>query len=260
MKEYEKLKRIDKFSNVVGCFKRLQTGKLELFLIVIQIILVILCIMNILIVPHKELNLNPIFGLRIAILFFLILSLIIVVFNKICRSKRKLNSGYLFAIGFFGSLGALIFVPVNFLFVLIATIVTQSKIKKNQGSKKYDSNSILAIDIFTLLISIALFFFWYVELIFVYLRVKPEETIKEFVEAKKRFYESQSEKVVNVDISEKFEENHNRKVNNNIKRGSNDVDDMTSSNKVNHNDDKQSNQTKDDNISNKEEEEEKEDK
>ena len=71
---------------------------------------------------------------------------------------------------------------------------------------------------------------------------------------------SQSEKVVNVDISEKFEENHNRKVNNNIKRGSNDVDDMTSSNKVNHNDDKQSNQTKDDNISNKEEEEEKEDK
>ena len=260
MKEYEKLKRIDKFSNVVGCFKRLQTGKLELFLIVIQIILVILCIMNILIVPHKELNLNPIFGLRIAILFFLILSLIIVVFNKICRSKRKLNSGYLFAIGFFGSLGALVLVPINFLFVLIATIVTQSKIKKNQGSKKYDSNSILAIDIFTLLISIALFFFWYVELIFVYLRVKPEESIKEFVEAKKRFYESQSEKVVNVDISEKFEENHNRKVNNNIKRGSNDVDDMTSSNKVNHNDDKQSNQTKDDNISNKEEEEEKEDK
>ena len=260
MEEYEKIKKINRYSNLVGCFKRFQSGKLELFLIILEIIIIILCTMNVLIVPLNDLNLNPIFGLRIAIICFFALGLIIVSFNKIFRNKKKLNSGYLFCIGFFGSITSLSLVPLNFLFVLIVTIVTQSKIKNNDGEKKYDSNSILAIDIFTLLISIALFFFWYVELIFVYLRVKPEETIKEFVEAKKRFYESQSEKVVNVDISEKFEENHNRKVNNNIKRGSNDVDDMTSSNKVIHNDDKQSNQTKDDNISNKEEEEEKEDK
>jgi len=254
MREYEKLKRIDKYSNVVGCFKRLQTGKLELFLIVIQIILLILCIMNILIVPHKELNLNPIFGLRIAILFFLILSLIIVVFNKICRSKRKLNSGYLFAIGFFGSLGALIFVPINFLFVLIATIVTQSKIKKNQGSKKYDSNSILAIDIFTLLILIAIFFFWYVEVIFIYSRVKSEESLKEMIETKKHIIESQNEKVVNVEINEKFDENNKGNGNNinNINQGtSNEFDDITSNNKANVKEDKESNQSKDDNISEK---------
>ena len=252
MEEYNKIKKINRYSNLVGCFKRFQSGKLELFLIVLEIIIIILCTMNILIVPHKDLNLNPIYGLRIAIMCFFVLAFIIVCFNKICRNKKKLNSGYFFCIGFFGSIASLSLVPINFLFVLIVTIVTQSKIKNNDGEKKYDSNSILAIDIFTLLISIALFFFWYVELIFVYLRVKPEESIKEFVEAKKRFYESQSEKVANVDISEKFEENHNRKVNNNIKRGSNDVDDITSSNKVNQNDDKKSNQTKDDNISNKE--------
>ena len=144
-------------------------------------------------------------------------------------------------------------VPINFLFVLISAIITQSKIKNNEGNKKYDSSSILAIDIFTLLILIAIFFFWYVELIFVYLRVKPEETIKEFVEAKKKYFESQSEKVVNIDISEKFEENHKKKVKNNKKEeNNNDFDDITSTNKVNENDDKKSNQTKDDNISNKE--------
>ena len=254
MREYEKLKRIDKFSNVVGCFKRLQTGKLELFLIVIQIIILILCIMNILIVPHNELKLNPIFGLRIAILFFLILSLIVVIFNKICRNKRKMNSGYIFAIGFFGSLGALVLVPINFLFVLIATIVTQARIKKNEGTKKYDSSSILAIDIFTILILIAIFFFWYVEVIFIYSRVKSEESLKEMIENQKKIFESQNEKVVNVEINEKFDENNKGDENNinNINQGTNnEFDDITSSNKVSVKEDKESNQSKDDNISEK---------
>jgi hypothetical protein len=253
MEEYNKIKKINRYSNLVGCFKRFQSGKLELFLIVLEIIIIILCTMNILIVPHKDLNLNPIYGLRIAIMCFFVLAFIIVCFNKICRNKKKLNSGYFFCIGFFGSIASLSLVPINFLFVLISAIITQSKIKNNEGNKKYDSSSILAIDIFTLLILIAIFFFWYVELIFVYLRVKPEETIKEFVEAKKKYFESQSEKVVNIDISEKFEENHKKKVKNNKKEeNNNDFDDITSTNKVNENDDKKSNQTKDDNISNKE--------
>jgi len=228
MEEYNKIKKINRYSNLVGCFKRFQSGKLELFLIVLEIIIIILCTMNILIVPHKDLNLNPIYGLRIAIMCFFVLAFIIVCFNKICRNKKKLNSGYFFCIGFFGSIASLSLVPINFLFVLISAIITQSKIKNNEGNKKYDSSSILAIDIFTLLILIAIFFFWYVELIFVYLRVKPEETIKEFVEAKKKVKNN------------KKEENNN------------DFDDITSTNKVNENDDKKSNQTKDDNISNKE--------
>ena len=253
MREYEKIKRINKYSNFVGCFKRIQSGNLELFLIVLEIITIILCIMNILIIPHKELNLTPLFGLRIVIIAFFAFSLIIVIFNKIFRKKRKLNTGYLFAIGFFGSLGALALVPINFLFVLISTIITQSKIKHSKEDKRYETKSILAIDIFTLLLVFAIFFFWYVEVLFIYSKVNTEESIKEWIEAKKKFLESQNEKVVNVEISEKFDEN-NKENNNNIHPvTSNEFDDITSSNKVHTNEDKQSNQTKEDDISNKEE-------
>ena len=209
--------------------------------------------MNILIIPHKDLDLKQLFGLRIAIIVFLALSLIIACFNKICRNKRRLNSGYLFAIGFFGSLGALALVPINFLFVLISTIIVQSKIKNNKDDKRYDSTSILAIDIFTLLILVGIFFFWYVEVLFVYSRVKSEESLKELIEAKKNFFEGQNEKVVNVEFSEKFDENNKDKISNINPGTNNDVNDITSTNKVNMNEDKQSNQTKDDNISNKEE-------
>ena len=210
--------------------------------------------MNILIIPHKELNLTPLFGLRIVIIAFFAFSLIIVIFNKIFRKKRKLNTGYLFAIGFFGSLGALALVPINFLFVLISTIITQSKIKHSKEDKRYETKSILAIDIFTLLILIAIFFFWYVEVIFIYSRVKSEETLKEMIETKKHIIESQNEKVVNVEINEKFDENNKGNGNNinNINQGtSNEFDDITSNNKANVKEDKESNQSKDDNISEK---------
>jgi len=185
MEEYNKIKKINRYSNLVGCFKRFQSGKLELFLIVLEIIIIILCTMNILIVPHKDLNLNPIYGLRIAIMCFFVLAFIIVCFNKICRNKKKLNSGYFFCIGFFGSIASLSLVPINFLFVLISAIITQSKIKNNEGNKKYDSSSILAIDIFTLLILIAIFFFWYVELIFVYYESNLKKLLKNLLKLKK---------------------------------------------------------------------------
>lgn len=252
MIEYQKLKRIQKFSNLVGCFKRFQCGRIEVFLIVIQIIILLLCIMNILIIPHKELNLKPLFGLRIFIIVLLALSLIICSFNKIFRKRKKIYSGYFFVIGFFGSLGCLAFVPINFICVLILTIITNTKVKKPKNGKKYDANSILAIDIFTLLILVGMFFFWYMEVLLVYSKVKDEDSLKEHIETKKRYYESQNEKVVNV-INEKFNENNKGSANNNIPGTNNEFEDIESNNKENINEEKHSERSKDDSISNKEE-------
>ena len=251
MYEYEKLKRIDKYSKLVGCFKRLNSGKIELFLIILHIIILILCIMDILIIPFKEVNIKSLFALRIVIISFLALSFIICCFNKICRKKKGLTGGYSFCIGYLGSLFSLILIPINFLFCLISTILTYTKVK-NYKQKRYDYSSILAIDIFTLLILIVMFFFWYVEVLIVYSKVKNDESLKEFIEAKKRYFQSQNEKVVNVEINEKF--NENKKENPNNIYGTNmEYDDISSSNKVNTNEDKQSDKSKDDNISNKEE-------
>ena len=253
MLEYQKLKKIQKFSNLVGCFKRFPCGKIEIFLIVIHIIIILLCIMNILIIPHKDLNLKSLFGLRIFIVVILVLSLLICSLNKIFRKRKILNSGYYFVICFFGSIGSLSFVPLNFLFILISTIITSAKIKNYKGNKKFDSNSILAIDIFTLLILIAIFFFWYTVVLLVYSKVKEDESLKECIENKKKYFEGQSEKVVNVEINEKYEENNKASVNSNNPEIMKDFDDITSTNKVNNNEDKQSDKSKDDNISNKDE-------
>ena len=252
MIEYQKLKRIQKFSNLVGCFKRFQCGRLELFLIVLHIIIILLCIMNILIIPHKELKINSLFGLRIFIIAILALSLIICTLNKIFRSKKKFNSKSVFLIGFFGSLAALGFVPINFLFILISTIITNVKANNYKGDKRFDSSSMLAIDIFTILIIIGFFFFWYAEVLLVYSKIKENESLKEYIDAKKRYFESQNEKVVNVEINEKYYENNKGSVNTNNQGENNDFDDITSTNKVNINEDKRSEKSKDDNISNKE--------
>ena len=256
MMEYKKLKKIEKFSNPVGCLKRFNSGKIEIFLIIILIILIILSVMNILIIPFKEVNIYPIFGLRIVIVTIFAISLIVCSINKICRKKNKLNTGYTFCFGFFCSLGCLSLVPINFLFILISTIITYSKVKNNKEKKRYDYSSILAIDIFSLLIMIVLFFFWYAEVIIVYSKVKDGESLKEFIDTKKRYFESQNEKVVTVEINEKYEENNinNNNINKNIQPGTNaEFDDITSTNKVNVNVDKETNRSKDDNISNKEE-------
>jgi hypothetical protein len=253
MKEYNKLKRIDKFSNVVGCLKKFNSGKIELFLIVLLIIILILCIMNILIIPFKPVKIKPLFGLRITIIFFFSVSLIVSSINKICRMRKKLSSGYTLCLGFFCSLGCLCLVPINFLFTLISAIITYDKVKNYNGNTRYDYSSILAIDIFTLLIIIVLFFFWYAEVLFVYSKVKYDESLKENIDNKKKFFESQNKKVVSVEISEKYSE----KGDNNKKKFYNqpginmEFDDITSSNKVNiNNEDKESNKSKDDNIDN----------
>ena len=252
MKEYKKLKRIEKFSKVIGCLKIFNSGKIELFLIVLLIIILILCIMNVLIIPFNPVKINPLFVLRITIIFFFSVSLIISSINKICRMAKKLNTGYTLCFGFFLSLGCLCLVPINFLFTLIAAIITYDKVKNYNGNTRYDYSSILAIDIFTLLIIIVLFFFWYAEVLFVYSKVKHTETLKENIENKRKYFESQSEKVVNVDISEKYSEKGDKKKKVNKQPGANvDFDDITSSNKVNiNNEDKESNKSKDDNIDN----------
>ena len=90
MKEYNKLKRIDKFSNVVGCLKKFNSGKIELFLIVLLIIILILCIMNVLIIPFEPVNIKPIFGLRISIIFFFSVSLVVSSINKISLTSLHL--------------------------------------------------------------------------------------------------------------------------------------------------------------------------
>jgi hypothetical protein len=110
------------------------------------------------------------------------------------------------------------------------------------------------IIILCILLLIAIFFFWYVEVIFIYSRVKSEESLKEMIENQKKILESQNEKVVNVEINEKFDENNKGDENNinNINQGTNnEFDDITSSNKVSVKEDKESNQSKDDNISEK---------
>ena len=110
----------------------------------------------------------------------------------------------------------------------------------------------MLIDIFTILIIIGFFFFWYAEVLLVYSKIKENESLKEYIEAKKRYFESQNEKVVNVEINEKYYENNKGSVNTNNQGENNDFDDITSTNKVNINEEKKKKKSKDDNISNKE--------
>ena len=171
MEEYFKIKKIQKLSNLIGCLKRFPSGKIELFLIAIEIILLILCIMNVLIIPFQELKMKPLSGLRIVVISFASISLIISIFNKIFRKKNKLTGGYFYCIAFFGSLGSIGLNCLNFLFIFIALIITQTKFKNYKGNKSYDSNSILALDIISLIVLIILFFFWYAEIFLVYSKI-----------------------------------------------------------------------------------------
>ena len=53
MEGYQKVKKIQKLSNLVGCLKKFYAKRIELLLLVIHIVLIILCIMNLLITPYK---------------------------------------------------------------------------------------------------------------------------------------------------------------------------------------------------------------
>lgn len=79
---------------------------------------------------------------------------------------------------------------------------------RNYTEKKYDYKSILVIDIFALLILIAMFFLWYAEILNVYTKIKFKETLKEYIDAKIRFYLNQNSKIVTIEQGGKTDGNN----------------------------------------------------
>ena len=226
---YKKILRIKKLSNVVGCLKKFQAKRIELLLLVVIIVLMILCIMNLLIIPWKILN-NSLFGLRIVIFVFLLISLICVIYNQIFRKKKKLFFGYYYCISIFASLINIGLTLLNFIFLLISCIVVTFRVKEYK-EKKYDYKSILIIDIFSLIIFIAKLCLWYSDFIRIY--AKTDENLKAYIDSKIIFYQSQNQKVVNVKINNDIDSTNkpNEKNFEEIKRKSID-DDIISNNKM----------------------------
>ena len=245
MTEYQKIKKIQKLSNLVGCTKKFEAKKIELLLLVIHFIIIILCLMNLLIIPWKILN-KSLFALRIVDISFLLISIICLSYNQILRKQRKLSHGYYHCIGFFGSLFSILLIILNFLFILISCCVIYVKVR-NYKEKRYDSNSILIIDICSLVTLIPMFLLWYSEFLRVY--AKTDGSLKDYIDAKIRFYQSQNKKVVNIDRSDT---NDSNKKNNNINNEDNfnkidekNLDnDIVSSNKMEFKDEKQINDRK----------------
>ena len=211
MKDLQKVKNIQKYSNLVGCMKRFQAKRIELLLLVVQIVTLILCIMNLLIIPGKVLNIS-LKALRIVIISFFGIALVSLVYNQIVRKIKKLALGYYYVVSFCGSLISLVLVTVNFLFILISCILVVQNLKK-EDEKVTENKSILIIDIFSLLIDLALFFLWYTEFLVIY--SKTNESIKEYVETNIRFFQSQNQKVVNVELNDE-NISHNNNKNNDI--------------------------------------------
>ena len=220
MKEYQKVKKIQKLSNVVGCMKRIKPQRIELLLLVIHFVIIILCLMNFFITPWKILN-NALKALRIVILAFLAISLICVIYNQIVRKRKKVTIGYYYCVSFFGSLISQVLIILNFIFILISCIVVFIKLKEFKETK-YMHKSILIIDIICLIINIGLYFLWYSVFLIIY--AKTYDSIKEYTEAKMRYFQSQNQKVVNIELSDDNNSNiSNNKKNinyNNMKRNS----------------------------------------
>ena len=233
MKEYNKILKINKLANVVGCLKKAEAKKIELYLLLIHFIIIILCIIHLLITPWKILN-NSLFVLRIFIFSFLVISLGFLSYNQILRKRRKLTHGYYYIVGFFGTLFSIILILIDFLFILISCCVTVYKIKKYK-EVKYDHKSIIIIDVCSLLIIVAMLCLWYSDFLRIYART--DGSLKDFIDAKIRFYQSQNKKVVNVG-GEYSNDNKNNDVNNFEKIEKNVEDDIRSSNKMEFNNEK----------------------
>ena len=154
--------------------------------------------MNILIIPWNILN-KSLFTLRIVILVFLAISIICVSFNLICRKTKKLKFK-LYFIALYASFVSVILIILDFLFILISLIIVNLKIKA-YTIKKYDYKSILAIDIFCLLILIPIFFLWYAEILNVFAKINTKDTLKDYIDNKIKFYISQNAKIVNIELN-----------------------------------------------------------
>jgi len=197
--DYQKIKRIQKLSNLVGCMKKFSPDRIELLLLIVHLVVIILSIMNLLIIPWKKVY-KELFGLRIVILIFLLISLLCLIYILIFRKRKKLSFGYYYCIGFFGSLISTFFLfIIIFLYSLISCIAGAIKIKKNK-EQKYEYKSMLVIDIFSLIVLVAQFFLWYSEFLLIY--AKADKNLKEHIEDKIKFWQGQNKKVVNVEISD----------------------------------------------------------
>ena len=207
MKEdYNKTMRIKRLSNFVGCLKKFQSGNISLLLMVVHFITIILCVMNLFIIPWKKVR-TSLLILRILVLIFLGIELLSISFNMIFSKRQKLGEKIFFYIGFYGSIISIVSVVLNFIFILISVISVSVKIKKSGEKTTVEYNSILTIEIGSLIIFLIEFFLWYYEIIVVYGVVKYDESIKEFVERKLKFLQSQNEKVVNVELNSKIHDN-----------------------------------------------------
>lgn len=227
MKEYRKYKQIERLSCLVGYLNKFSSSNIEIILISIHLIAIILCIMNIFIIPWNILK-KALFCLRITILTFLIVSIVCVFFNFITRKIKKLYFGDFF-IAFFSSLFAIGLILLDFLFILITLIIIYTKVK-NYTEKKYDHKSILAIDIISLLIIIPILFLWYSDILNVYAKINSNECLKEYLDAQMKFYTSQNAKIINVDQGVKSNENVNTNEANTGKKNNNEEEDIISSN------------------------------
>ena len=207
MKEdYNKTMRIKRLSNFVGCLKKFQSGNISLLLIIVHFITIILCVMNLFIIPWRKVR-TFLLVLRIIVLVFLGIELISISFNMIFSKRQKLGEKIFFCIGFYGSIISIISIVLNFIFILISVISVTVKIKASGQKTNVEFNSILTIEIGSLIIFLIEFFLWYYEIIVVYGVVKYDESIKEFVERKLKFIQSQNEKVVNIKLSSQIHDN-----------------------------------------------------
>ena len=245
MIEYKKIKRIQKLSCLVVCLNKFSASNIEIILICIHLILFILCIMNLFIIPWNTLK-DSLEYLRIVILAFIGISLICLFYNFICRKRKKLKFCHYVAAIYASFVGGLLIV-LDFFFVLVSLIIVHNKIKGDK-QKQLDTTSILAIDIFSLLIIFAILFFWYSEILNLYAQINSADNLKEYIDNKIKFYASQNTKIVNVDygkknnfnddeISDKKLENDDE-INNNNKIGINgdklsDSRNLNNSNKIN---------------------------
>ena len=228
--DYQKIKRIHKLSNLVGCMKKFSPDRIELLLLIVHLVVIILSIMNLLIIPWKKVY-KELFGLRIVILIFLLISFLCLIYIQIFRKRKKLSFGYYYCIGFFGSLISTFFLTIIiFLFSLIACITGAIKIK-NYKEKKYEYKSMLIIDIFSLIVLVAQFFLWYSEFLLIY--AKADKNLKEHIEDKIKFFQSQNQKVVNV-VSDGNNTNtiNKNNIDNNFGKEKTADDDVISTNKI----------------------------
>ena len=157
MKEYKKILKIKKLSNLVGCMKKFPVRRIELLLLIVHFVIIILCLMNLFIMPWEALN-ESIFGIRIIILSFLIISILCLIYNQILRKRKKLLYDNYYCVGFYGTLISLVLNILNFILIFISCIIIIEKLKKNVEKTSY-YQSILVIDIFSILIVFGMFFF-----------------------------------------------------------------------------------------------------